>query len=266
MSIPFTPKARYDTADLLSIVAMLRQPDGCPWDREQTHASIRNNFLEETYEVIDAIDRQDRENLREELGDVLLQVAMHAQMEQEQGSFDFHDVVHDVCRKLVERHPHVFGTVHAENGEEALDSWESVKRREKHQETITQTLESVPMAFPALMRAQKVQKRAAKAGFDWPDVSGALQKVGEETAELTAAATPDDQLEELGDLLFAVVNVARFLKVDSEQALQAATDKFIARFAQVETLAQQRGIDLKESSLQTLDALWDEVKESRSSR
>lgn len=263
MAIPFEPKERYYTEDLLEIVHLLRQPDGCPWDREQTHASIRNNFLEEVYEAVDAIDRQDSENLREELGDVLLQIALHAEMEKEKGSFDFSDVVHDVCRKLVERHPHVFGTVHAENEEQALDSWEAVKRRTKQQSTYTQTLESVPMAFPALMRAQKVQKRAAKAGFDWPEISGALEKIGEEAREL-AWADEHHAAEELGDLLFSVVNVSRFLKIDSEQALQAATDKFIRRFAGVEALAAERGIDMKTSSLEELDRLWDEVKQRNS--
>lgn len=263
MAIPFEPKERYYTEDLLEIVHLLRQPDGCPWDREQTHASIRNNFLEEVYEAVDAIDRQDSENLREELGDVLLQIALHAEMEKEKGSFDFSDVVHDVCRKLVERHPHVFGTVHAENEEQALDSWEAVKRRTKQQSTYTQTLESVPMAFPALMRAQKVQKRAVKAGFDWPEISGALEKIGEEAREL-AWADEHHATEELGDLLFSVVNVSRFLKIDSEQALQAATDKFIRRFAGVEALAAERGIDMKTSSLEELDRLWDEVKQRNS--
>jgi tetrapyrrole methylase family protein/MazG family protein len=263
MAISFERKERYTVDDLLEIVTLLRRPDGCPWDREQTHASIRNNFLEEVYEAVDAIDQQDSENLREELGDVLLQVAMHAEMEREENRFDFSDVVHDVCYKLVERHPHVFACVTANNQEEALDSWEAVKRKSKQQETFTQTLESVPMAFPALMRAQKVQKRAAKAGFDWNDVSGALEKVGEEAKEVVLA---DEQhvAEELGDLLFAVVNVSRFLKVDSEQALQAATDKFIRRFAGVEALAKERGMDMTTSSLEELDQLWDEVKQRNS--
>ena len=259
----FQPKERYSMEDLLQIVTLLRQPDGCPWDREQTHTSIRNNFLEEVYEAVDAIDQQDSENLREELGDVLLQVAMHAEMEREENRFDFSDVVHDVCYKLVERHPHVFGTVTADNEEQALDSWEAVKRQTKQQETYTQTLHSVPKAFPALMRAQKVQKRAAKAGFDWPEMSGALEKIGEEAREL-AWADEHHVVEELGDLLFSVVNVSRFLKIDSEQALQAATDKFIGRFAGVEELANQRGLDMKTASLAELDALWDEVKQRNS--
>jgi tetrapyrrole methylase family protein/MazG family protein len=263
MAIAFERKEQYGVDDLLEIVTLLRQPDGCPWDREQTHASIRNNFLEEVYEAVDAIDHNDSENLREELGDVLLQVAMHAEMEREENRFDFFDVVHDVCYKLVERHPHVFASVTANNGEEALDSWEAVKRKTKQQETFTQTLESVPMAFPALMRAQKVQKRAAKAGFDWPDVSGALEKIEEETKEVILADA-DHVAEELGDLLFAVVNVSRFLKVDSEEALQAATDKFIHRFAGVEALAKERGMDMQTSSLEELDKLWDEVKQRNS--
>lgn len=264
MAISFEPKARYGMDDLLHIVTLLRQPDGCPWDREQTHTSIRNNFLEEVYEAVEAIDNADSENLKEELGDVLLQVAMHAEMEKEEQRFDFSDVVHDIAYKLVERHPHVFGAVQANNEEQALDSWEAVKRQTKQQETFTQTLESVPKAFPALMRAQKVQKRAAKAGFDWPEISGALEKIGEEAREL-AWADEHHVVEELGDLLFSVVNVSRFLKIDSEQALQAATDKFIRRFAGVEELAIERGIDMQSASLEELDRLWDEVK-SRNSR
>ncbi len=263
MSISFEKKDRYSMEDLVTIVSLLRAPDGCPWDREQTHRSIRSNFLEETYEVIDAIDRQDTENLREELGDVLLQVVMHAQMEQEEDRFSFDDVAHDVCYKLVERHPHVFGNVVAQNGEQALDSWEAVKRQTKQQTTYTQTLESVPKAFPALTRAAKVQKRAAKAGFDWDEVSGALEKIGEEAKELMWA-DEHHVAEELGDLLFSVVNVSRFIGVDSELALQAATDKFISRFAGVEQLANQRGIDMKTASLTQLDALWDEVKQRNS--
>ncbi len=264
MAVSFDRKERYNVDDLLHIVYLLRRPDGCPWDREQTHTSIRNNFLEEVYEAIDAIDQNDSENLKEELGDVLLQVVMHAEMEKEEDRFDFSDVVHDVCYKLVERHPHVFGSVVANNGEQALDSWEAVKRQTKQQETYTQTLESVPKAFPALMRAQKVQKRAAKAGFDWPEMSGALEKIGEEAREL-AWADEHHVVEELGDLLFSVVNVSRFLKIDSEQALQAATDKFIRRFAGVEELANERGINMQSATLEELDKLWDEVK-ARNSR
>ncbi len=263
MAISFEQKDRYNMQDLQHIIYLLRQPDGCPWDREQTHTSIRNNFIEETYEAVDAIDRADSDNLREELGDVLMQIMLHAEMEKEAGRFDFSDVVHDVCYKLVERHPHVFGTVHATNQEEALDSWEAVKRRSKQQETYTQTLESVPMSFPALMRAQKVQKRAAKAGFDWPDISGALEKIEEEAREL-AWADEHHVVEELGDLLFSVVNVSRFLKIDSEQALQAATDKFIQRFSGVEALAKERGIDMPSATLPELDQLWDEVKQRNS--
>ncbi len=263
MSIEFQRKEQYQMEDLIEIVRLLRLPDGCPWDREQTHRSIRGNLIEESYEVIDAIERYDTENLKEELGDLLLQVVMHAQMEREENRFEFADVVHDVAYKLVERHPHVFGDVVAENGEQALDSWEAVKRSTKNQETFTQTLESVPTSFPALMRAQKVQKRAAKAGFDWPEISGALEKVKEEADELLWASEKT-AMDELGDLLFSVVNVSRFLGMDSELALQKATNKFITRFAGVEALACERGLDMKTASLEELDALWDEVKKRNS--
>ena len=265
MSIEFQRKEQYNINDLIEIVRLLRLPEGCPWDREQTHRSIRGNLIEEAYEVIEAIESYDTENLKEELGDLLLQVVMHAQMEREENRFAFADVVHDVAYKLVERHPHVFGTVIAENGEQALDSWEAVKRSTKNQETFTQTLESVPKSFPALMRAQKVQKRAAKAGFDWDEMSGALEKVKEEADELLWA-TEKTAAEELGDLFFSVVNVSRFLGIDSELALQKATDKFISRFAGVEALALERGIDMKTASLEELDKLWDEVKQQRNSR
>lgn len=259
----FQLKDAYGVDDLRRILELLRSEDGCPWDRVQTHQTIRANLLEEAYEAADAIDQSDDTALCEELGDVLLQVVFHARMAEEAGSFDLDQVADGVCKKLILRHPHVFGDVQADTPEQVLTNWEQIKQVEKHQETATATLESVPRAFPALMRAQKVQKRAGKAGFDWPDIQGALDKIPEESAELQEALASGDKeavSEEMGDLLFAVVNVARFAGVDAEEVLQRSTDKFICRFAGLEALAAGRGLDMKKASLQELDELWDEVK------
>lgn len=256
-------KDKYDINDLLKIMHILRSPGGCPWDGEQTHSSIRNNLLEEAYEAVDAIDNQDMQALREELGDVLLQVVFHCEMASENGSFDFDQVTDEICRKLILRHPHIFSDVKVSSTDEVLENWDKIKRQEKSQKTYTDTLQSVPKSFPALMRAQKVQKRAAAAGFDWDSVDGALQKIQEELQELKNAIDSgihSDVQEELGDLVFSIVNVARFVKVDSEQSLQMATEKFINRFKQVEQTALKRGIDIDKASLAELDAIWDEIK------
>ncbi len=259
--IDFESKDSYGVSDLEDIVAILRAPGGCPWDREQTHQSIRQNMLEEAYEACEAIDQGSAEHLKEELGDVLLQVTLHAQMEKEQGSFTLDDVADGICKKLIFRHPHVFGDVNAQNVDAALNTWDAMKRVEKSQTTYTDTLGSVARSLPALWRAQKVQKKAKKAGFDWPDAQGAVDKLSEELSELKAAMDGDgDVSEELGDLLFACVNVARFVDVEPEVALTAATDKFIARFALVEQKAQALGADMKDLPLARLDKLWDEAK------
>lgn len=261
----FAFQSKYNITDLLDIMKRLRAPDGCPWDREQDHHTVRNNFLEETYEVIDAIDRENRADLCEELGDVLLQIVFHSQMEAEVGGFDFDDVCDGICKKLIERHPHVFGTTVVSGSEQVLDNWDAIKQKSKNQTTYTQTLESVPKAFPALMRAAKIQKRAAKAGFDWSSVAGALEKVDEELKEFREALAKGEEVhisEEFGDLLFSMVNVSRFLKIDSEQALQSASEKFISRFSIVEQMAIEQGIDMKSVSLEELDKLWDKAKNS----
>ena len=259
----FEFKDRYSIDDLLHIMRCLRAPGGCPWDAAQTHESIRKNLIEETYEVIEAINKQDKDLLLEELGDLLLQVVFHTEMETEQGGFTFDDVCNGVCQKLVERHPHVFGTVHAETAEDALSSWDNVKIAKKGQKKGSVPMLSVPRELPALMRADKIQTKAKKVGFDWPDVSGALDKLGEETAELkeAIAAGDHDQISmELGDLLFSAVNVSRFVECDAEEALTASSDKFIARFQKLEALAAERGLNLEEMSLSEMDKLWDEVK------
>ncbi len=259
----FEFKSRYDLADLLHIMQCLRAPGGCPWDAAQTHESIKKNLIEETYEVIEAINKQDRDLLLEELGDLLLQVVFHAEMENEKGNFNFDDVCNGVCQKLVERHPHVFGTVRADNAEEALSSWDEVKRKKKGQKKGSVPMLSIPRELPALMRADKVQTKAKKVGFDWPDISGALDKLEEETVELKQAIDSGNAAEismELGDLLFSAVNVSRFVGCDAEEALTASTDKFIARFQKLEALAAERGLDLETASLAQMDALWDEIK------
>jgi len=259
----FEYKENYNINDLLEIMKILRSENGCPWDREQTHRSIRSDFLEETHEALEAIDNGDDAALCEELGDVLLQVVFHAQIAVEEERFAFDDVVHGICHKLVVRHPHVFGDVVAEDAAAVLKTWDAVKRQTEGTTEQSTLLRHLPRSLPALMRAAKVQNRARRVGFDWPSVDGALQALDSEVAELKEAMASGDAAameEELGDLLFSAVNVSRFLKVDAELSLTAATDKFIARFGGVEALAKERGIDMATASLETLDALWDEVK------
>lgn len=257
--VDFQYKDSYDVNDLVEIVRILRSPGGCPWDAEQTHESIRRDFLEETYEVAEAIDEGNTEHLKEELGDVLLQVALHTRMEEEQGNFNLNDVADGVCKKLIYRHPHVFGDVSVSGTGEVLTNWDALKRKEKHQATHTDALNSVARSLPALWRAEKVQKKAKKAGFDWPDVSGALDKLSEELTEFKAAVAENSNVEEeLGDLLFSAVNAARFVKVDPETALQKATEKFIARFRRVEELAGD--LPMEDMDLAELDKLWEQAK------
>ena len=259
--VDFQQKDKYDFEDLLRIMEILRAPDGCMWDREQDHQSIRRNFIEETYEVCEAIDEQDAEHLKEELGDVLLQVVFHTQMEKEKGVFDIGDVTDGVCKKLIFRHPHIFGSVEVGSSEEILRNWDALKRVEKHQETDTSALDSVARSLPGLIRAEKLQKKAAKVGFDWENVQGALDKVAEETAELQQAMDGSgDVEEELGDLLFAMVNVARHLKVDPERALEKTCDKFISRFASMERQAHAADKTLSDLPIEELDALWNKAK------
>lgn len=263
MSNKFEIKDRYDIGDLLEIIKVLRAPGGCPWDAEQTHTSIKKNFIEETYEVVEAINKNNSDMLREELGDVLLQIVMHTEMEREQGGFCFEDVVDEVVKKLVARHPHVFGDVVAENSSQALESWNEAKSRIKGENNKTQSMQSVPRELPALMRAQKVQHKASKAGFDWQSADGAFDKLYEEINELKIAMNQGDSSlveDEFGDVLFSCVNIARFINVDSEEALTKSTDKFISRFSLVEQMAKEKGIDMKSSSLQVLDELWDNAK------
>ena len=263
MSVDFNFKSKYGIDDLREIMRILRSPGGCPWDREQNHASIKKSLIEETYEVIEAINKEDDILLCEELGDVLLQVVFHAQMAQERNAFGFDEITDGICKKLIERHPHVFGDIKVDNSAEVLVNWEQIKSQSKNRKTQTDKMLSVPRELPALMRSTKLQEKAAKVGFDWENADGAFDKIDEEARELKEAYKSGETehiKEELGDLLFSVVNVSRFLDVDAEEALTLSADKFLNRFAIVEKLADERGIDMKSSSIEELDKLWDEAK------
>ncbi|MCM1545104.1 MAG: nucleoside triphosphate pyrophosphohydrolase [Ruminococcus sp.] len=261
--VEFDFKEKYSFDDLVEIMALLRSPGGCPWDAEQTHESIKKSFIEETYEVIEAINKKDRDLLCEELGDALLQVVFHAQMEKEIGSFDINDVCDGICKKLIVRHPHVFASVKVNGSDEVLDNWDTIKRKSKGQKTQGSSMEKVPKELPALMRAQKIQSKAKKDGFDWAEIDGAYDALYSELEELKEAAKSNDinaVTDEMGDVLFSAVNISRFLDVDAEEALTASNDKFISRYLLVEKLAAERNIDMKKSTLEELDKLWNEAK------
>ena len=263
--VDFQCKARYNWEDLLEITRLLRAPGGCPWDREQTHDSIRRNFLEETYEVLDALDRDDPHAMCEELGDILMQVALHAQIESERGRFTMEDVVDGVSQKLVYRHPHVFGAARADTTEEVLTNWEALKRAEKGQRSTADAIEAVPHTLPALWRAEKTVSKTAKAGFNWSGLRRPLDKLEEEVRELRQAVeaggpadSPHGVQEELGDLLFIAAKIAQMSGVDPEEALHRACDKFDRRFRRVETAADK---PLPAYTEEELVALWKSVKE-----
>ncbi len=259
--LDFTFKENYTFEDLLHIMEILRAPGGCMWDREQDHHSIRRNFIEETYEAIEAIDNDDAVLLQEELGDVLLQVVFHAQMEKEKGVFDIQDVADGICKKLIFRHPHIFGDTKVKSTEEILGNWEDLKKTEKHQQTAADGLESVARSLPALIRADKVLKKASKAGFDWENVSSALAKAHEELAEVECAFDGDGNLaDEIGDLFFAAVHLARFAGVEPEQALERATDKFIQRFTIAEQQATVQNQAFSAMTQAELETLWQQAK------
>ena len=262
-------KEHYSYEDMLEIMRLLRAPGGCPWDAEQTHESIRRNFLEETCEAVEAIDNHDMPALREELGDVLMQVIFHAQMEAEVGGFTMRDVIDGLCRKLVYRHPHVFSDVKVANSDEVLTNWEALKRQEKAQRSTADAIDAVAKTLPALWRAEKMESKAAKAGFAWPEGSdGALRKLEEEVGELRAAVESGSVdgrhgvREEVGDVLFMAAQVAQSHGVDPEAALHAACDKFARRFRGVEEGA--RGTPLSQFREEELLALWRAAKEQES--
>ncbi|WP_442602092.1 nucleoside triphosphate pyrophosphohydrolase [Paenibacillus sp. KN14-4R] len=253
---------------LHEIVAILRSPEGCPWDRDQTHTSIRNNLIEETYEVLETIDDDDPDAMREELGDLLLQVMFHSQIEEETGVFSIYDVIQAINEKLIRRHPHVFGDRNANNAEEALANWDGIKAEEKRSKGIEpkeqSILAGIPRDLPGLLKAWKLQKKAAKVGFDWPSALDVLDKVQEELTEVREAIESGhqpDQLEELGDLLFVIVNVARKLQIDPEEAIIAATRKFTDRFHYIEQGLRLQGKSFDETDIIEMEALWQEAKE-----
>ena len=257
----FDALARYGYDELCGVIAWLRAPGGCPWDREQTHESLKEPLLEECYELLDALDSGDDAHICEELGDVLLQVILHATIATEQGRFTERDVNTELVQKLVYRHPHIFGSVTADTSDAVLANWDKLKKVEKAQRTQTDVLLSVPRNLPSLTRAYKVQKKAGNVGFDWPDAEAALPKVNEEVNELVRAMHGDgDMAEELGDLLFSVVNVARLLHINPELTLRAATDKFVSRFETMERLATDSERNLESMTLAEMDLLWNAAK------
>ena len=243
------------------IVRVLRKE--CPWDKAQTHQSLKSCLLEEAYEVVDAINNEDDENLEEELGDVLLQVFFHGVLGEEANSFDLLGVINRECEKMIRRHPHVFLKEKIDTIDKVLDKWENVKRKERGNSSHTERLMEVPKALPALLRSYKLQAKAAQAGFDWEEVSAAFLKLEEELLELKEAISQEDQdgiTEELGDLLFSLVNVARFLNVNPEEALNSTSVKFIRRFSEIERKAEASGKNLEEMSLEEMDELWESAK------
>ena len=258
--LDFLCKESYDLRDFVALVSYLRSPNGCPWDQAQTHESIRRNFLEETYEACEAIDAGDLVHMREELGDVLMQVLFHTDIEREAGHFDIDDVADAACKKLVYRHPHVF-----RRDEPDAPDWDTMKQRERAQTTTAEAMDSVARSLPALWRCDKIQAKAAKTGFEWPNVHAALDKVDEETRELRAAVVSGDTEaigDELGDLLFAAVKVARFAGIDPEQAAHAACEKFIRRFSAMETAAANDGTALEQCTLAQMLTLWQQAKQT----
>lgn len=260
--LDFLCKESYDLRDFVALVSYLRSPNGCPWDQVQTHESIRRNFLEETYEACEAIDAGDLVHMREELGDVLMQVLFHTDIEREAGHFDIDDVADAACKKLIYRHPHVF-----RRDEPDAPDWDTIKQRERAQTTTAEAMDSVARSLPALWRCEKIQAKAARTGFEWPDADAALDKVAEETQELREAVASGDAdavTEELGDLLFAAVKVARFAGIDPEQAAHAACEKFIRRFAAMEAAAADSGVPLEQRTLAQMQPLWQQAKQTAS--
>ncbi|MCX7727000.1 MAG: nucleoside triphosphate pyrophosphohydrolase, partial [Chitinispirillaceae bacterium] len=248
---------------LIDIVEKLRAPGGCPWDREQTHASILSCLLDETYEFFEAVDHNDPVKMKEELGDLLLQVVIHSQMAKEENRFTIEDVAKEICEKLIRRHPHVFGNLQVSSSKEVINNWEHIKKNEKGNEHRRYLVDDIPVALPALFRAEKIQRRVARVGFDWHNTEPALDKVEEEFKEFREALQSGDKenaFEELGDILFALVNVARHNGICAEEALRAANNKFIERFRYVEDACAKSNIDIKNATLEQLDFFWEESK------
>lgn len=248
--------SKYPLDELVEVMDRLLGPGGCPWDREQTHASLTRYLIEETYEVVEAIDENDMAQLKEELGDLLLQIVFHSALAARQGAFDLNQVTKTVTEKMINRHPHVFGTMQLDTSDDVLDKWEGFKKKEGKR----RVLEGIPKHLPALMRAEKMQAKAARVGFDWPVIDGAMDKLVEEVRELARAENQEQVAEEMGDVLFAVVNIARFLGVDPEDALQKTNNKFAYRFGYVEQVLKDKAKRWEEVTLEQMDTIWDEAK------
>lgn len=256
---PVTECKRFDFSDFVQIMRRLRAKDGCEWDRAQTHESIRINLIEEAYELVEAIDCKNAEMMTEECGDVLMQAIFHTEIAREKGEFGYADMLTNLCRKLIDRHTHIFGSNHAENAEQALVFWNEAKKKEKKYSSTSDAMNRVPKNLPALLYAEKVQKLARKVGFDWNNADDAMDKVREELDELKAA-DDSNRFEEAGDLLFAAVNVARLSGIESEMALREAGAKFLRRFTAVEKLVKDSGREMTDYSLEELDKFWEVVK------
>jgi len=248
--------SQFDT--LVDIIARLRGPDGCPWDREQTHASLREALLEECYEVLEALDEEDAKKLGEELGDLLMQVVFHAQIAAEAGEFELGDVIRSINAKLVQRHPHVFGSLKVKDAGEVLMNWEALKKKERGSDT--SMLANVPKQLPALSYSQDVQSRVARVGFDWADIEGVIDKLVEEVREFKQADSQEKRAREFGDLFFTLVNIARRMGIDAESALREANKRFYRRFSYMEKVCHQRGVNFDDLSFEEQNALWEEAK------
>jgi MazG family protein len=242
---------------LVDIIARLRAPDGCPWDKQQTHLSLKPNLLEECYEALEAIDEGDDRRLCEELGDILMQIALHSQIGQEDGQFSVEDVLRGINTKLIRRHPHVFGTTKVSSSQDVIRNWEAIKQEEKGTDSV---LDGLPKGMPALAYSQAMQRRAARVGFDWKEIEGVIDKLGEEVEELRKSTSHEERVREFGDVLFALVNVARRLDVESEEALQLAGRRFRQRFQLMEEDCRRRGIVLSSLPLEEQDKLWEQAK------
>jgi len=243
---------------LVEIISRLRGPDGCPWDKKQTHISLREFLLEESYEVLEALDEKDYAKLCQELGDLLLQIMLHTQIASENNEFKLEDVLKNLNNKLVRRHPHVFGNIRVNNAEEVSHNWESIKKEERHPEA--SILDSVPRQMPALAYSQNIQRRAAQVGFDWENIDGVIEKLAEEVKEYKEATSQEEKADEFGDLFFTLVNIARRMGIDPESSLRKANSKFYRRFSHMEKLCRERGLNLGRLSLEEQNALWEEAK------
>ena len=245
---------------LVEIIKRLRSPDGCPWDRKQTHASLRENLLEECYEVLEALDEGDAKKLRTELGDLLMQIVLHSQIASECGEFELGDVIGSISQKLIQRHPHVFGSAKARDVDEVIHNWEVLKQGER--DANTSMLASLPRQMPALAYSQRMQTRVARVGFDWADVAGVIDKLAEEMRELKQAESREQKEKEFGDLLFTLVNIARRSGIDAEAALREANKRFYRRFSYMERVCRERGLNFNKLSVDEQNALWEEAKQN----